>query len=211
MKIIIIVNGDIKNIEYTKSIIKTGDYIICADGAANHALRMDIVPNIIIGDLDSISEQSRLYFENKSVKFEKFPAKKDKTDTEICVDYAIEIGATEIIFLGAIGSRFDHSLANILMLYSIIKKGVKASVVNENNEIYITDSQIDLEGEIGDLVSILPIHKDAIGVTLSGLEYSLENFNMEFGASRGISNVMSEKKCRISLNEGVLLVIKARD
>ncbi len=87
MKICIILNGEIKNYDYIKNIITKNnyDYIICADGGANHSYKMGITPDYIIGDLDSISSNIRDSYKLKNVKFEKFPSKKNETDTEICV------------------------------------------------------------------------------------------------------------------------------
>lgn len=211
MKIAIVANGTIKDLEFHKYIIKKCDYIICADGASNYIYDMNINPDIIIGDLDSIDEKVKKYYEKENVRFETFPSKKDKTDTEISVDYALDIGATEIILLGVIGSRIDHSLGNINLLYYLLKKGIKASVINENNEIYIINDEIELEGKKGDIISVIPCFGHVKGVTLKGLEYPLNDFYLEFGSSRGISNIMSSSKCKITLREGFLLVIKSRD
>ncbi|SHJ58477.1 thiamine diphosphokinase [Tepidibacter formicigenes] len=211
MKVAIIANGEIKDYNFHKDIIKKFDYVICADGASNHAYKMKITPNIILGDLDSINKEVKSYFMNKNIKFNTFPSKKDKTDTEICIDYAINLGAREIVLLGVIGSRMDHSLANINILYYLLRQGIKASIINENNEIYITDSEIEITGKQGDIVSIIPLYNDVVGVTLKGLEYPLNNFNLSFGSSRGVSNVMMSDRCKISLKKGCLLVIKAKD
>ncbi len=211
MKVAIIANGEIRDLNFHKEILRDCDYIICADGASNHAYKMKIEPNTIIGDLDSIHKEVKCYFENKGINFEKFPSKKDKTDTEICIDYAMELGAKEIILLGVIGSRIDHSLGNINLLYTLLQNGIKASIRNEHNEIYITDHEIEIKGTKGDIVSILPCFSNVKGVTLKGLEYPLNDFYLEYGSSIGISNVMKEETCKISLKEGYLFVIKARD
>ncbi|SHH09551.1 thiamine diphosphokinase [Tepidibacter thalassicus] len=211
MKVAIISNGDIKDYDFHKNIVKKYDYIICADGASNHAYKMGIIPNMILGDLDSINEEVKKYFMNKKVKFNTFPSKKNKTDTEICIDYALNLGAKEVVLLGVIGSRMDHSLANINILYYLIKQGIKASIVNENNEIHITDNEIEVTGKQGDIISIIPLYNDVEGVTLKGLEYPLDNFYLKFSSSRGISNVMMGDRCKISLKKGYLLVIKSKD
>lgn len=211
MKIAIVANGTINDLEFHKNIIKKCDYIICADGASNYIYKMNINPNIIVGDLDSIDEQVKKYFLKENVRFETFPSKKDKTDTEISVDYALELGATEIVLLGVIGTRMDHSLGNINLLYYLLNKGIKASIVNENNEIHIITNEIEIEGKKGDIISVIPCFGHVKGVTLNGLEYPLNDFYLEFGSSRGISNIMSNDKCKITLKEGFLLVIKSVD
>ncbi|WP_099188054.1 thiamine diphosphokinase [Tepidibacter mesophilus] len=212
MKSLVIANGSMDDYDFYKNIIKENyDCIICADGASNHAYNMNITPDIIIGDLDSIDDKVKKHFIDKNIEFNKFPSKKDKTDTEICIDYAIDIGSKKIDFIGVLGNRMDHSLANINILYSLLKKGIKSRIINENNEIYITDNKIQITGKKGDIVSVVPIYSDVLGVTLKGLEYPLNNYNLKFSASIGVSNIMLDDKCEISLKSGCVLVIKSRD
>ncbi|KXZ39608.1 thiamine pyrophosphokinase [Alkalithermobacter thermoalcaliphilus JW-YL-7 = DSM 7308] len=208
MKVAIILNGQIENIEFFDSILENYNYIICADGGANKLYKIGKKPNVIIGDLDSIHDHVKNYYRKNNVDFKKFPSKKDKTDTEIAIDYAISIGATQIDFIGALGDRMDHTLANINCLYYLLKRKVDGKIVDENSQIYITDKEKVIYGEIGDIVSIIPCFSDAKGVTLEGFEYTLEDFNLEFGCARGISNVMLSPKCIVKVKQGCLLIIK---
>ena len=93
MKVCIVLNGEIKNYQKTKEIIlkEKYDHIIGADGGCNHLYKMNIIPNYIIGDLDSINEELISYYKNKNVIFEKYPTHKDETDSEICIDLAKKI------------------------------------------------------------------------------------------------------------------------
>lgn len=211
MKIAIIVNGIICDYDYHKSIIENCDLVICGDGGANHAYKMDIIPNYILGDLDSIHNKIKSYYENKNVEFIKFPSKKDKTDTEICIDYAYHLKATEVILLGALGGRMDHAMANVNLLYYMLKKGIKGSIVNETDSIYISDNELTIKGNKGDNISLIPLYGDVVGVTLENLEYPLNDFTIKKGSSIGISNVMIDNNCRISLKSGYLLVCKSKD
>lgn len=211
MKIAIIVNGIIYDYDYHKDIINNCDLVICGDGGANHAYKMDIIPNYILGDLDSIDNKTKNYYENKNVEFIKFPSKKDKTDTEICIDYASHLKATEIVLLGALGGRMDHAMANVNLLYYMLKKGIKGNIVNETDSIFISDSELTIRGNKGDNISLLPLFGDVVGVTLENLEYPLNNFTIKKGSSIGISNVMIDNSCRISLKSGYLLICKSKD
>ena len=200
MKICIILNGEIKNYDYINSEVVTGsyDYIICSDGGANHAYSMNIVPDYIIGD-----------YKSKKVKFEKFPTKKDETDTELCIELSDKLKAKEIHLIGALGGRIDHTIANINLLYYIRKRGITPKIISEKEEIYIAmDEEITIYGEIGDIISILPIKNDAKGVTLNNLEYPLEDYDIEFSRPLGISNVMTDVNCSIKVKEGSLIIIK---
>lgn len=211
MKVCIVLNGEISNYNKLKNhILKENyDYIICADGGANHTYNMKIKPNFIIGDLDSVKEEVRIYYKNSDVKFEKFPVKKNETDTELCIYLAQKLNATNIDFLGALGGRIDHMIANINLLYYVKMQGIIPRIISDNEEIYIVDNEeIEIYGKKGDVISVIPINGDAKYVTLSNLEYPLENYNMKFYLPLGISNVMIENKCKIKVDEGSLLVIK---
>ena len=198
MKICIILNGEIKNYDYINSVVVTGsyDYIICSDGGANHAYSMNIVPDYIIGDLDSVNENIIEYYKSKKVKFEKFPTKKDETDTELCIELSDKLKAKEIHLIGALGGRIDHTIANINLLYYIRKRGITPKIISEKEEIYIAmDEEITIYG-------------DAKGVTLNNLEYPLEDYDIEFSRPLGISNVMTDVNCSIKVKEGSLIIIK---
>jgi len=211
MKICIILNGEIKDYDYINSIVSSEnyDYIICSDGGANHAYNMDIVPNYIVGDLDSINKNILEYYKSKDVIFEKFPTKKDETDTELCIELSDKLKAKKIHLIGALGGRIDHTIANINLLYYIRKRGIKAKIISEKEEIYIAiEEEIIIDGKVGDTISILPIKSDAKGVTLKNLEYPLEDYNIEFSSPLGISNVMTDINCNIKVNEGSIIIIK---
>lgn len=211
MKICILLNGEINNYNYINKIVSKNyyDYIICSDGGANHAYNMNIIPDYIIGDLDSIKENIINYYKSKNVKFEKFPTKKDETDTELCIELSSKLKAKEIHFIGALGGRIDHTIANINLLYYIRKKGINPKIISEKEEVYIAiEEEIIIDGNIGDIISILPIKGNAKGVTLNNLEYPLNNDDIEFSRPLGISNVMTDTNCSIKVNEGSLIIIK---
>lgn len=211
MKICIVLNGEIKDYDYINRIVRTGsyDYIICSDGGANHAYNMDILPDYIIGDLDSIDKNIIEYYKSNNIKFEKFPTKKDETDTELCIELSDKLKAKEIHLIGALGGRIDHTIANINLLYYIRKRGIIPKIISEKEEIYIAmNEELIIDGEIGDTISILPIKNDAKDVTLKNLEYPLKNYDIKFSRPLGISNVMTNVNCNIKVNEGSLIIIK---
>lgn len=210
MNICIILNGEIKDYEATKRIVKNNyDYIICADGGSNHAYKMEIVPNYIIGDLDSADTNVIEYFRSHNVIFEKFPSKKNETDTELCIYQANKLGATKIDFIGALGGRVDHMLANVSLLYCIRNMNIVPRILTESEEMYIAiDEEVIIEGKVKDTLSVIPLGGDANGVTLSGFEYPLNNYNMKYGLPLGISNIMLADKCSVKVNKGSLLIVR---
>lgn len=211
MRALIIGNGEIEDTNIIRKNLKPNDIIICCDGGTRYVFEEGIIPHYIIGDLDSSSSQIISFFETKNVEFKKFPAKKDKTDMELCLEFAISLGVVEIIIFGAIGTRFDHSLANVNILMQGINANVFTKIINEHNEIMLINDEIEIKGEKGDLISLLPLSTTVSGVTTKGLEYQLNNYTMEIGKALGISNVMIEENAKINVKEGYLIIIKARD
>jgi len=211
MKVLIISNGDIKDYNFYKKLIKDADMVICADGGANHAYRMKLKPHLIVGDLDSIKEEVLEFYEKEGVRIEKYPPMKDETDTQLAMLKAIELGAREITFIGVIGERLDHSYANLSLLLYLLKRNIKGKIVNEMNEIYLINKFIEVEGKKGELLSLLPYSKEVKGIYTKGLFYGLSGQSMDLEMPYGISNVFTEDKATIEIEEGLLLVIKPRE
>ena len=162
---------------------------------------MGITPNVLIGDFDSAQG-----FENVSDRIQ-YPTRKDFTDGELAVIYATEHGYGDIVLIAMTGDRADHTIADILLL-SKCPNGV---LIDDNNEIYLLKDSIEITGKKGQTLSIIPINGDAEGVTTQGLEYPLNNETLYFAGTRGISNVMTENKCTISLKKGMALIIKVEN
>ena len=204
MRAVIISGGKITDYNHIKAQIKTSDTIICADSGYDHAVRMGVLPSIVVGDFDSAGEIPA------DVPCLLYPSRKDLTDTEIAVAYAREKGFREFLILAGTGSRADHSLTNILLLKSILEQGEKGMLVDEHNKIMITDSELRLKEPPGSIVSLIPI-ADCKGVTTKNLEYPLRNAEMHVGKGLGVSNIMLEDNASVSVVSGIMLVIVAKD
>ena len=211
MKICIVLNGSVNDYNKTKQIIhkENYDYIIGADGGCNHLYNMGILPNYVIGDLDSINKDLIKYYESKNIIFKKFPTHKDQTDAEICIHLAKTLNATEIHFIGALGGRIDHALSNIGLMYYVLEMGIEPKILTSEEEVVIihNDTKV-IKGKKGDTISILAFKQDAIGVTLEKLEYPLNKARVSYLSPLGISNVMLEDECNITVEDGYLLVIR---
>ena len=130
---------------------------------------------------------------------------------EICIDFAISLGVTEIIILGATGTRLDHTLTNINLLIKADNANIKATIIDKNNIINLISSNIEIKGKKGDLVSLIPITTSVEGINTIGLEYPLKNATMYIGKSLGVSNVMEDSIANVSIEKGYLLVMKCND
>jgi len=211
MKTCIISNGEFNDSDYIRKLINNCDYVICADGGANIAYKLGIVPNLIIGDLDSADKQIIDYYKKDGVQVDKYPTEKDETDTQLATLKAIELGTDEIIYIASIGSRFDHSIANLSLLLYLLKRNIKGIIASEKNEIHLVDRSLELEGKIGDIISLIPYSTDVKGIYTDGLYYSLSGQDMSLDMPYGISNVFINNKIKIKIDSGLLLVIKSKD
>ncbi len=211
MKCVIIANGDLEYSEKIIGIIREAGLILCADGGARHLKALHILPHAIIGDFDSVLPGDKLYFEEKNIKIVSHPSRKNETDTELCISWALLNHATDITLLGATGTRLDHTLANVFLLKKLAGLSIPARIIDKHNTIHIVTGQIELKGRPGDLLSLLPITKRAAGITIKGLEYPLVDATVEMGSALGISNVFRETTALVSVGEGILMVIQSKD
>ncbi len=211
MKALLVSGGNIENIELIKKVADDMDFIICADGGTNYCLDANLVPDIIIGDLDSIEENSLKTIEYQKIPIVKFPVKKDNTDTELAIDYLIEKGFRDITILGALGTRMDHTLGNIFLLKKLRDKKVKGKIIDHHNIIYLVDNELKIKKQRNSYVSIIPITDNGIQVSLNGFEYPLSKAKLEFSSTLGISNEIKGSYGYIKIHSGIALVIISLD
>ncbi len=208
---IILSNGVAVDHEYIKSMVSEADMLICADGGARHAYSMGLTPNLLIGDIDSVSKELLNYFEDKKVEIITYPCEKDETDTQLAVEYAVDKGAKEIVLVGCTGCRFDHTFANISLLIWLMKRGIRGKIIDSNNEINVIDRYIRLYGNKGDKISLLSITPKVTGIFTKGLKYVLEDGELCYDKPKGVSNEMTSSQAEIVIRDGMLLVIKSWD
>ena len=211
MRAVLVCNGSINDYDLIKKHINSDDYIISVDGGARHLRAMGVIPNILIGDFDSATSCDLQYFIDLGVENYKFPAEKDMTDSELAIDKAVEMGADELLFIGAMGSRIDHSLANVFLLKKCMDIGIKACIVDEHNIIYIINSSITLKKQENYKLSLIPVSERVTGVTTYGLKYRLDKATMLLATSWGVSNEFLENEATVTIDEGILLVCVSRD
>jgi len=210
-KIIIIAGGKLNDIYYHQTLITNDHYIICANGGTLHALAMDLRPDLIIGDLDSLPVEILAELESMQTEIKQFPPTKDKSDLELAIDCAVEMHPEDIIIMGALGGkRVDHLYANILLLNVAGRKNIPASIIDENHHIKITAAYMKIEGLPGDYLSLFPVTADGAIVTTTNLKYQLNREQLNFASSRGLSNEMLGKSAEIKVESGLLLVIRSK-
>jgi len=209
LRAIIFANGGLSDAEAARSIIQTGDLIIAADGGGYHCRKLGITPRVLIGDFDSLSPKEITSWERQGVQIVRHPARKNYTDLELALHYAREQGADEILVLAALGARWDHTLANLLLPVSADLQCCSITLLDGKQEIHLIKGGETLEarGAPGDTLSLIPLGGEALGVSTDRLEYPLRGETLHFGSTRGISNVMLDNTAAVSLEQGMLLCV----
>lgn len=178
-------------------------FIICADGGYSNLKDTDIVPDLIIGDFDSYSDELPT-----GIPIVKLPIEKDDTDTGMCIRYAIEHGMTDITIIGGIGGRLDHTIANIQLLTGACQNGANIKMLSPNDEVRIVkNSSIKIKRKEGFSLSIFSLTERSSGVSLEGLYYPLDNVELTSQFPLGVSNAFTSDEAVVTVKEGMLLVI----
>lgn len=206
-KYIILSGADIYDYDLLRSKIAQEDFVICADSGIRHASKLGITADIWIGDFDSAGD-SEYYYKEKIT----LPCKKDDTDTMSAARIAVKNKAEEVLIFGGIGSRLDHTLGNIMVLDFLCGYNIKASLINEKNEITLISNQtIRVERKKDTFLSLIPYGSSARGVNVSGVEYPLANAELKTDFPIGVSNRITSEFAEIGLSDGKLLVMVCRD
>ncbi|MFP3854185.1 MAG: thiamine diphosphokinase, partial [Anaerolineales bacterium] len=176
MNTVIVANGGISDQRAAADLLASAELIIAADGGTHHCLKLDYLPHLVIGDFDSLDPSTLEDLRKQEVELLEHPRRKDATDLELALLEAKERGATALSILGAVGGRWDQSLANFHLIASSRWQGMKVEVVDGPQKLLPIhpDRPLELHGEPGDLVSLIPLGGDAEGVHTSGLEYPLD-------------------------------------
>jgi thiamine pyrophosphokinase len=207
MHAIIFVGGTLRAGKAVEKAIASADLILAADSGAIIALDYGCTPAIIVGDFDSLtlSEDDLVKMGSQLVHAE---VEKNETDTELAVQVALERGAERITILGGIGGeRFDHTMANMLLLAGF--ENIPMRIIDGPATCWLLrgPGSAVIEGQAGDLLSLFPLTGEAMGVRTTDLYYPLYGEMLYFGKPRGVSNVLIGEHAGVSLERGLLLVI----
>lgn len=208
---VILANGELGDAEMLRRRLDTllpGAAIIAANGGSHRAGPLGLKLDLVIGDLDSIDPALRDALSAASVEMRRAPARKNETDLELALLYAVEQGAQNIVVVGALGGRLDMTLANILLLMHPRLRDVHVELWTATQTAWlIRPPGGDIPGKPGDTLSLIPVGGHAQGVTTVNLEYPLAGEVLEHGPARGVSNVLAAGGARVELREGTLLAI----
>lgn len=223
MNHVLIVTGGYLNIDFAKAYIETLsiDRVFAVDKGLEYVDRLGLNPDYIVGDFDTVDKDLLAAYEKRNAAgkmkayVDRYPAKKDATDTELAVAEAIKEKAGKITILAATGNRLDHVLANLGLLFQAAEENIECQIVDENNRIRILQAgkccRIKKRHQYGTYLSLIPISPIIKGLTITGVMYPLNNRTVIQGSSLTVSNQIKEETAIITITEGNLLVIESKD
>lgn len=192
--------------EFDNFIPSPADYVIACDKGYEHAIKLGITPDIIIGDLDSITVRVP-----EGIETIVLPTAKDDTDTSYAVKYALSLGYNDISIICALGGRADHAYSNTQTICAAAKQGASVRILSTDTVIHsICGSSISLPRRDGWAFSVFSASDMCRGVTITGAEYSVDQIVMYNSYPIGQSNGWAAAEAGISCSDGTLLVIEAR-
>ncbi|MBN1377917.1 MAG: thiamine diphosphokinase [Gammaproteobacteria bacterium] len=194
-------NGELNLKNQIKLLASASDLLIAADGGVKHLASMNLKPYAIIGDMDSLSEDP--WKNDQNIKRIKFSRDKDRSDTELAIEWAFAQGATHILLLAGTGGRFDHTLGNCALLIkypnllAMWDNGfiIRAVAAGQHVIIRVFSKA---------LISIIPLAEHT-RVKTTGLQYNLSDVTLDY-ATHGLSNFAVDEKCSITVNRGVIML-----
>lgn len=188
--------------DYNKIELKKGDYVIAADGGFNHLEKINIVPDMLLGDFDSIEGVVQ---NHKNII--KHPKEKDYTDLLLAVKEGLNLGFKTFVIYGAMGGRIDHTLSNIQTLAFISKNGARGYLVGQCKVITaITNDKLVLKSRKNGYISVFSNTESSKGVCIKNLKYEIDDYELKSYLPRGVSNEFIDKESEISVREGTLII-----
>ncbi|MGI6368381.1 MAG: thiamine diphosphokinase [Anaerolineae bacterium] len=206
-RVVVILNGALEGNGALIRMLDAADRVLAADGAGNWLAAHDRRPQLLLGDMDSIAPAVLARWEAEGVEIRRYPTHKDETDGELVLLAAAALHPEEMIVLGALGGRIDHTLGNLALLTMPEFDGILVRMFDGQSWLWLVTDRTEIRGAPGDLVSLIPWGADAQGVHTSGLAYPLKGETLHQGPSRGISNVLVGDAARVALARGRLLVV----
>lgn len=212
----LIITGGCMDIVFAKEFLKARcyDYVIAVDAGIRGLKELEIIPDEIVGDLDSADPSLvREYSANPAIHMEVHNPEKDETDTELALMAALRNNCSTVDMLGALGGRIDHEISNIHLAYQYYKKGMDICLYDSRNKIYILNREKTFQRDnlFGTYLSFLPLTERIEGLTLCGFKYPLKNKTVFLGTSLCISNELAENTATMTISKGCLICVESKD
>lgn len=181
-------------------LVEKDDFLIAADGGYAHLVKLQIVPDLLIGDFDSLSEQS---YPCPIIKSNPI---KDDTDLSLAISEGMKRGYTEFVVYGALGGRLEHSLANIQLMYGYLLKGAHITIVDGSLCLRALMNQtLDFDESYAGYISVFAY--DEVVLDLIGFKYELHDYVLTNSHPLGIDNEFMHQPSQIVVKKGALFII----
>lgn len=178
--------------------------VVAADSGADVARSLGLVPDVIVGDFDSVTPAGAAAARERR----RFPADKDATDLALALAEARDRGAASVTVLGGAGGRLDHLLANVAVLASEDLAGVRVDALMGPARLWVVRGRRTVGGAVGQVVTLLAHGGPATGVRTTGLRWALAGETLAAGSSRGVSNVLTAPEATVTVETGVVLAVR---
>lgn len=194
--------------DMAQELAESADYIIAADGGQNRAREFGLQPDCVIGDFDSTTLN-----EDFDCLYITYPAEKDLTDTEAALTHALEKGCRNVILLGGMGGRLDHTMGNIGLLDKYYNSFDHMEFIDGKNKMeLLKDSGRTLKRDARyKYFGLVSLNAEASGIDIRGAKYELTGASLERASTLGVSNEFSEDTVEICVREGTLLIVRSAD
>jgi thiamine pyrophosphokinase len=204
-KCIIIANGRPPVKKVIRYLQSSGcNTLICADGGADTAKKLGLIPDYIIGDFDSVKKETLRFFRNKSEIIN--IKRQNDTDVEKCLKYAIKNKCNEAVLLGAIGDRLDHSFCNMGIVIKFFER-IKVRIVSDKSILTPYAGNVELKTCKGETISLYGLNEET-KITSYGLKYPLKHTALPFGKKESTSNTATEDSVHLEIQGGIIFVIR---
>jgi thiamine pyrophosphokinase len=205
-------------------LIAAASLVVAADGGARLALEAGRVPDLVIGDLDSLTADETQGLAARGAEIVQVPAAKDETDGELALDAALSRDACEIVLCGALGGpRAEHELGNLGLLIRAARHGVRAWIDDGDQRAFLVTASdfgdgdvggrgpglfcLELEGLAGFRLSLLPFACESATASVEGVRWPLSRHVLEASSTLGVSNVITDDNARVTVHDGTLVAL----
>jgi thiamine pyrophosphokinase len=199
---VILTHGVPPSRETLDRVLERADLLVCADGGADHARALGLTPEAIVGDLDSVTEETLAHFVSAHVVRD---TSTEHTDTEKAIQYVLTQGAPEeIVLLGGSADRLDHVIGHLSLLHRFQNR-VRIVLEDDRCRAWLGEGTVTLDYPAGTVISFFAVGAPAEGVTTENLRYPLLDRQLELGTQDSISNVIDARPARVRIRSGRLL------
>lgn len=210
MTILISANGDVRESNWIRPLAASATAVVAANGGSRHLWSIGVRPDLLVGDMDSLTPALRQWLAEGEVEHLRFATDKDETDLEIALQIAAERWDEPIEVVGAFGGRFDQVFANVSLLAHPAFLGRDVTFFRQHERLKLLAPGLHtFAGAPGDRLSLMPFGQDVVIERTTGLKWTLEHETLTFGPARGVSNAFAGARATVLVNTGILLAVHA--